>query len=237
MKIGILRPAGSGFGNKSWQRPVLCKTMDVRFLEDMKKVLSDKKWAKNAPNFELYYMERGLKKKKGLTPLEVPAKGGAVASGDLLLTGLRYDITTIPPRMLGKEFVKTKGHEHLGDFGEIYIVLEGQGIYLMQKYKKGKIEDVYAIKARKGNVIVIPPYYGHVTINPSKRTLKTANWMAEKCKSCYDLFEKKQGACYYFTKSGWIKNKNYKNVPKLRFEKPLKKLPKAGFASLKATSC
>ena len=178
--------------------------MDFRFLNDMKKVLYDKKWAKNAPNFELYYMERGLKRKEGL----------------------RYDITTIPPRMLGKEFVKTKGHEHSGGFGEVYIVLEGKGIYLMQKYKKGKIEDVYAVKAKKGEVVVIPPYYGHVTINPLRKTLKTANWMKEKCKSCYDLFEKKQGAGYYFTKFGWLKNKKYKNLPKLRFEKPLKKLPR-----------
>jgi len=35
-----------------------------------------------------------------------------------------------------------------------------------------------------------------------------------------------QGACYFYTKSGWIKNKNYKFVPKIRFEKPLKEKPK-----------
>jgi glucose-6-phosphate isomerase len=179
------------------------KKPEIRFLYGLRNVLYDQRWAKNAPNFELYYMERGLKKKKGL----------------------RYDITTIPPGMLGKEFVKTKGHEHLSDFGEIYIVLGGEGIYLMQKYKKGKIEDVYAVKAKKGDVVVIPPYYGHVTINPSNKTLKMANWVSEKCQSNYRPFEKMEGVCYYFTKSGWLKNKNYKNVPKLRFEKPLKRIP------------
>jgi glucose-6-phosphate isomerase len=73
---------------------------------------------------------------------------------------------------------------------------------------------------------VIKPGYGHVTINPSKKTLKMANWMADDCKSSYASFEKFGGACYYYTKEGWIKNKNYKKVPKLRFEKPLKSLPK-----------
>ena len=140
--------------------------------------------------------------------------------------GLRYDITIIPSQMLGKEFVKTKGHEHLGKFGEIYIVLAGEAIYLMQKREGESIRDVYGVRAKKGDVVVIRSGYGHVTINPSKKTLKMANWVAKNCKSSYDLFERKQGACYYFTESGWIKNRNYIKVPKLRFEKPLKKLPR-----------
>ncbi len=184
--------------------------MDIRFLNDMKKVLYDQEWAKNAPNFELYYMDRGIEKNNEL----------------------RYDITTIPSRMLGKEFVKTKGHEHVGEYGEGYMVLEGEAIYLMQKYTKGKVEDIYAVKAKKGDVAIIPPYYGHITINPSNKTLKMANWVSEECKSCYDLFQKKQGACYYYTKSGWVKNKKYKNIPKLRFEKPLQNITKAGMAKL-----
>ena len=86
------------------------KKPDIRYLDDMREVLYDKKWAKKAPNLELYYMYRGLKKKNGL----------------------RYDITLISPQMLGKEFVKTKGHEHL-NLGEVYIVLEGEAIFLIQK--------------------------------------------------------------------------------------------------------
>jgi len=91
------------------------KKPDIRYLNDMKNVLYDQQWAKTASNFELYYMYRGLKEKDGL----------------------RYDITVIPARMLGKEFTKTKGHEHVGNYGEVYIVLEGKAIYLMQK-RRGK---------------------------------------------------------------------------------------------------
>jgi glucose-6-phosphate isomerase len=177
---------------------------EIRYLNDMREVLCDKKWAKKAPNFELYYVYRGITKR-----------------GDL-----RYDITIIPPRMLGKEFVKTKGHEHSKNYGEIYIVLEGQAIYLFQKCKGEKVEDVYAAKAKKGEVVIIPPGYGHLTINPSRKNLIEANWCSEKCQNKYELFEKMKGACYFYTKSGWIKNKNYKFVPKVRFEKPLKKMPK-----------
>lgn len=176
---------------------------DIRYLNDMRDVIYDKEWLKDAPNLELYYMYRGLKEKDGL----------------------RYDITVIPAKMLGQEFVKTKGHEHLGKYGELYIVLEGEAIYLMQKRKEREIEDVYAIKAKKGNVAIIPPGYGHVTINPSEEDLKMANWISKNCQSDYQLFEKMQGACYYYTKEGWIKNKNYKEVPQLRFEKPLRSIP------------
>ena len=178
--------------------------MEIRKLNDMKKVLYDKKWAKTAPNFELYYMRRGVKKKNGL----------------------RYDITEIPARMLGEEFVKTKGHEHIGNYGEIYLVLKGEAIYLMQKREKNKIKDVFAIKAKEKEVAVIPPGYGHVTINPSKKNLKMANWMASWVKSDYKPILEKRGACYFYTKKGWIKNKNYDKVPKLRFEKPRKTIPK-----------
>ena len=180
------------------------KKPDIRYLDEMRGMLFDKKWAKNAPNLELYYMYRGVKEKNGL----------------------RYDITVIPAKILGKEFVKTKGHEHSKNYGEVYVVLEGQAIYLMQKCKRKEIEDAYAIRAKKGEVVVIPPGYGHITINSSKKNLVTANWCSEKCQNKYELFEKMQGACYYYTKLGWIKNKNYRNIPKLRFEKPLKSMPK-----------
>ncbi len=177
---------------------------DIRYLNDMRKVLYDKEWQKTAPNLELYYMYRGIKEKNGL----------------------RYDITIIPPKMLGKEFVKTKGHYHKGSYGELYIVLEGKAIYLMQKEKNGKIEDVYYVKAKKGDFVPIPPYYGHITINPSYEKLKMANWVSKECKSDYTPIGKKGGACYFYTKSGWIKNKNYKNVPKLHFKRPKKSFPK-----------
>ena len=170
---------------------------DIRHLEDMKNLLYDEKWAKTAPNLELYYMYRMIEEKNGL----------------------RYDITVIPPQMLGKEFTKTKGHYHIGDCGEIYMVLEGEGMYLMQKGNENNIEDVFAVKATKGDVIVIPKGYGHVTINPSKKEeLKMANWVRKEEKGNYSVFEKMHGACYFYTEEGWVKNENYKNVPSLRFE-------------------
>lgn len=180
-------------------------TPDIRHLDDMREVLFDKDFAKNAPNGELYFMYRKVKQENSLV----------------------HNLTVIPAEMLGSEFAKTKGHVHIGDFKEIYTVLNGQAIFLMQKGDGNKIEDVCAVKAEKGESVIIPEGYGHVTINPSEiRTLRTGDWTSENCKSDYSLFEKMHGACYYYTKTGWIKNENYKIAPALRFEKALKSLPK-----------
>lgn len=181
------------------------KTPDIRKLSDMKMVLYDQKWAENAPDTELYYMYRGLEEQ-----------------GDL-----RYDITVIPARKLGRELVKTKGHNHIGNYGELYMVLEGEAIYLMQKGDENKITDVCAVKVKKDESVVIPSGYGHVTINPSEKDLKMANWVSKNCKNDFSLFERKRGACYYYTENGWIKNENYKEVPELRFESSLKGIPQS----------
>lgn len=180
------------------------KKPSIRLLKEIRKVVFDKNFAKKFPNLKVYYTYRGIKEK-----------------GEL-----RYDITVIPPKMLGQEFSKTKGHEHSKKFQEVYQVLKGKAIFLLQKYKNKKIKDVYALRTKAGEIIIVPPYYGHITINPSKRELKIANWVSKNCRNSYNLFEKLEGACYYYTKSGWIKNKNYKRVPRLRFKKPLKKMPK-----------
>ncbi|MEI7424708.1 MAG: glucose-6-phosphate isomerase family protein [Candidatus Staskawiczbacteria bacterium] len=179
--------------------------MEIRKLNDMREVLADKDFARNSPDAELYFMYRGIK-----------------TNGEL-----RYDETVLAPKMLGSEFNKTKGHYHIGAYPEIYMVLGGTAIYLLQKKNDaGEIEDVYAVTVKAGECAIMPPFYGHVTINPSEtEELKMANWISDNCKSDYAPFVEKQGACYYYTKEGWTKNDNYKNTPELRFEQPTKPLP------------
>ncbi len=181
--------------------PSKTQNCEIRYLYDMRDVLYEKEWLKTAKNFPVYYVWRGIKEKNGL----------------------RYDITIIPPKMLGEEFPKTSGHKHLRNFKELLNVLEGEAYYLYQKGKANKIDEVKVVKAKKGDWIIYPPRCTHLTINPGKKRLVFVNWISKNCKSDYSLFEKYQGACYYYTTSGWIKNKNYKKVPKLIFKKPLKK--------------
>lgn len=176
----------------------------IRFLKEMKEVLFDQKWLKTAANLELYYMYRAVKKK-----------------GEL-----RYDITVIPPKMLGKEFVKTKGNRNSNNYPELYTVLQGEALFLLQKSEGKIVKQASFSKLKKGDWIIIQPDEYIIAINPSKKTLKLANWVSEKNKNIYEAMEKMKGACYFCTENGWIKNKNYKSVPKLKVKKPLKKAPK-----------
>lgn len=177
------------------------KNPDIRKIKEMEKVLYDKKWGKENKNYKAYYMYRGIDKKNGL----------------------RYDITEIPFKMFGEEYPKTKGHYHPGDYGEIYQVLEGNAIYLLQNKN---LTDVVTIETNPGEVAIIPPGYGHVTVNPGPSKLKMANWVSPNFNSLYKPIEKKHGAAYFYTAKGWIKNKNYKGLPDLRKEDPEEKMPK-----------
>ena len=181
------------------------KKPETRHLRDIRPVLYDQEWLKTAPNFELYYIYRGVNNK-----------------GDL-----RYDITVIPPKMLGKEFARTKGNRNCKKFPELYTVLKGRAYFLLQKVKKdiAVIEDIVAIEAKKGEWVIIPPKYAVITINPSKKELKIGNWVSEKNENIYKELEKQKGAGYFYTAKGWEKNKTYKQTPNMRFEKPLKKMP------------
>ncbi len=185
----------------------------VRMLFDMKEVVYDKEWLAGADNCELYYMYRDL----------------SLSKNDAFLVkehGLRYDITIIPPRMLGREFVKTAGHYHPEvpgtdtTFPEIYEVLSGEAYYIMQKPENDVIKDVIIIKARQGDKVIIPPGYGHLTINPSNKVLKMANWVARGFESIYLPIKEKGGGAYFFLKDGVVKNPRYNQVPDIRILEP-----------------
>ena len=135
---------------------------------------------------------------------------------------LRYDITVIPPAMLGTEYVKTTGHFHPGLYPEVYEVLNGEAYYLLQK-KDGS--DFIIVHARKGDKVVIPPNYGHITVNAGKKTLVMANWVSNRFKSEYGEIKKKRGAMYYLEEgeNGELKitrNPNYEDVPGIQVMRP-----------------
>lgn len=180
-------------------------TGDVRRLFDMREVLLDQRWLAGAADFELYYMFRDLSLSRS-------------DKEKLLQNNLRYDITIIPPNMLGCEYIKTAGHYHPNASGsvtypEIYEVLDGEAIYLLQNQD---LSDVVAIYASAGDKVIVPPGYGHVTINSSNKTLKMANFVARSFSSLYEPYRNKKGGAYYFTKDGWIKNARCPEAAELR---------------------
>jgi len=192
---------------------------DVRKLQDMEDVVFDREWFEKTyeRNKDMYYMFRDLAKSD--------ADHEAIESHHL-----RYDITRIPPGMLGSEYVKTVGHYHPPvpgtdvSYPEIYQVLDGSATYLLQKVEPGEediVLDVAVIKAEKGDLVLVPPGYGHVTINASDKTLEMANWVCRDFSSVYEPIKRLSGAAYFLLKDGFAKNPLYRDIPPIRYLKPL----------------
>ena len=176
----------------------------VRTIEEMRSVLADPACACSEP---LYFMYRDL----------------ARSDTDrrwLHHHKLRYDLTVIPPRVMCGEFVKTKGHYHPSDpagvgYPEIYEVIDGEAYYLLQSRQ---LDDVVLISAFQGDIVIIPPEYGHISINPApSSTLVMANIVSTAFESEYGNYETRHGAAYYVMSDGdLMKNPHYPAMPPVR---------------------
>ena len=185
---------------------------NLRKLKDMNELFFDSAISQD-PDTILYYMFRNVFKKENEK---------AIAENKL-----RYDVTIIPPNTIGGEYIKTAGHYHPVakdglSFPEIYEVLSGEGLFMLQKESNfagnKKIKAVFVL-GKEGDLIFIPPNYGHITINVSKDTLCMANWVSSAFESVYGNIKEKKGGAFYILKRDPIgfkleKNSNYDEFSK-----------------------
>ena len=143
---------------------------------------------------------------------------------------LRYDITVIMPGTIGSECKKTSGHYHgyidgsTYTFPEVYEVLEGRALYILQKAvnfteeEDPVISDLKAVYVEKGQMIIIPPFYGHCSINAGDGPLVFSNLAVVSCPLYYKPIEAKHGLSLYACRerNGKVKlvpNTCYSHVP------------------------
>lgn len=173
-------------------------TPSIRHLADMRPVLADP--AANAIGTgtgtgvgadELYFMYRDVAR-----------------SGDQPLfagLGIRYDLTVLAPGSIGREPVKTFGHYHPAPPGsalsypEVYEVLHGRALYLLQREAEAgdTVEEVVAVFAGPGQKVLIPPGYGHVTVNAGPGWLVMDNVVEATFTAIYEPFRRRSGAACY----------------------------------------
>ena len=146
----------------------------------------------------------------------------------------RYDLTVLPPLKLGSEYNKTYGHYHqMRDerlsFPELYEVLKGDAQYVLQERiignrekeaggrgviaeaEEGKVGRVFVVHAKAGDKVIVPPNFGHVTVNPSTHPLVMDNLVEAFFQSEYGAYKKRRGAAVYVTEKGIEENERYKN--------------------------
>lgn len=137
---------------------------------------------------------------------------------------IRYDVTKIPSLDLCGERNKTFGHVHPQNkkgtgWPEVYEVIEGEAHFLLQRVGQMGVTDAVLLHAKAGDCFLVPPGYGHVTINPGKRDLVMGNLVAELFSADYSMFASRRGGCFYETLKGeFIRNTNYGTDFELRKE-------------------
>jgi len=192
-----------------WEGPL--PDPHIRTLADMDGVLAAPDIGVEDPDRPLYFMYRDL----------------ALSEEDRLwlsARSLRYDMTVIPPGVIGPEFVKTKGHYHPENpagigYPEVYEVVEGKAHFLLQRRD---VSDVVLVKAVAGEVVVIPPGFGHVTINPGKDDLVMVNLVSTAFSSDYIPYVTMGGAvCYEMADGTLVRNPRYTGAAPVRLAVPL----------------
>lgn len=143
---------------------------------------------------------------------------------------LRYDVTVLLPGRVGTEPIKTAGHYHPAEgssglaYPEIYTVLAGRAHYLLQRdgAGPGEVAEAVLIEAEAGDKLLIPPGYGHVSINPGPGPLIMANLVASDFSPDYGPIRQLGGGCYLAEQPEgdglpvYRPNPRYGQVPPLR---------------------
>lgn len=132
--------------------------------------------------------------------------------------GVRYDLTLIRKGLMGSEYVRTAGHHHPKNYSEIYEVVYGKAAFILQSKDLKKMA---VVMVKEGETVVIPPKFGHQTVNMGKGPLLIGNLVYRGFKSDYSVYRKKHGGAFYLNQYAgpWIMiNANY-GIPRARFPK------------------
>ncbi len=173
---------------------------DIRHLQDFKEVLAPSSPLEGPEDAYFMYRDVGWPDDKDM----------------FRRMNYRYDITTLQAGVVGRELLKTVGHYHPlvpgtnVTYPEVYEVISGRAHYVCQKVDGNRVVEFFVVEALPGQKVVIPPGYGHITINPGDEPLVMSNVTADGFKSIYKPLEELHGGAFYeLANFTWLKNENY----------------------------
>lgn len=202
---------------------VRCDGRTIRTWTEMKNFVHGE--GVTATREELYYMFRNVSR---------VADQAVIASAKL-----RYDVTVIAPGFfvspLQKEYIRTIGHYHpvkpgtVVPYPEIYEVIYGRAYFLLQradlKYTN-VISEIYVVEAHAGEKVIMPPTFGHLTVNATNEPLVLANIVEGSFATDYAHHQTLQGAGYWIIEGfmdntiEFKKNINYDSVVEIKKLRP-----------------
>lgn len=131
------------------------------------------------------------------------------------------NITILSPGKNGNEFNKTYGHFHNYQGVEMYRVVYGQGILVMQRNDgDGEAKEIRVTSLRPGMVVEVPVGYGHALANIGKTYLVVIDDAPNISKAHnFELVREKHGLAYYVVDKkgevGFEPNPNYRLHPQI----------------------
>lgn len=149
----------------------------------------------------------------------------------------RYDITVVLPGCIGNERKKTSGHfhcynpEHTNTYAEVYEVLYGKALFVLQRADNFEnadeeldVKDVILVKVHEGQTLLVPPNYGHCSVNIGVGPMIFSNLAYVPCGIDYGPVQKRGGMPVFAKEEDgtvrFVKNEAYKNLPNIHFAVP-----------------
>ena len=150
-------------------------------------------------------------------------------------SGLQYDLTIVLPGDFNGECKKTSGHyhgwnrAHTHTYGEVYEVLMGSALFILQRSSdfeerpgENHVDDVILVKVDEGQTLLVPPDYGHASINVGEGPLIFSDLAYRQCPVWYESVKAHHGMTYYVMRDAdgiaAVRNPSYgEDVPAARF--------------------
>lgn len=117
---------------------------------------------------------------------------------------LLYGVVTYAAGRLGKEPIRSQGHIHwVSKYSgwstpEVYEIWAGEAVIYMQEYAEDNPGRCFAVYAKAGDVVIVPPYWAHATIsaNPDM-PLTFGAWCDREYGFEYDGVRRHKGIAWF----------------------------------------
>lgn len=143
---------------------------------------------------------------------------------DLKRRSLLYGAVVYAKGRLGEEPVRSQGHIHAVSAScgqstpEVYEIWQGTAIIYMQENAKDNPGKCFAITAKAGEVVIVPPNWAHCTVNAdSEEIMAFGAWCIRDYAFEYEEVRKHGGLAFYPILNAdstivWQKNPNYRSA-------------------------
>lgn len=141
---------------------------------------------------------------------------------------LNFTLVILPPRSIGREYIKTFGHYHPPipgtnlDFPEVYTQFYGEFQLLLQRRAPAnpdRLEDCLIVEMIPGFTITVPPGYGHSMVNTTNKPALMAGLYGKSFKPVQEPIRNRKGMAYYLLAEDETMriepNTNYQELPEL----------------------